>query len=94
MNHCAKMVYAEKVLGHIDLPGEWAGWRLRGKWLVSPDGERINPLRLRGILFREAGEKRLAKSEAAKAVTGGKVVAFRNGARQKMVGGHEPTTED
>lgn len=64
MNHCARRLYDEKVLGHIDLGGDWAGWRLRGKWLISPDGDRINPLRMRGILFREAGDKRISKQKA------------------------------
>lgn len=58
VNHCARNLYAEKVLGHVDLSADWAGWRLRGRWLISPDGDRINPLRLRGILFREALERR------------------------------------
>lgn len=58
LNPCARRLYAEKVIGHVDLAAEWAGWRLRGRWLISPEGDRINPERLRGILFREANEKR------------------------------------
>lgn len=61
MNDCARRVYQEKVLGHVDLAADWAGWKLRGRWLISPDGDRINPLRLRGILFREAQEQRIAR---------------------------------
>lgn len=64
MNPCARQRYQEKVLGHIDLTGDWAGWRLRGKWLISPEGDRINPLRLRGLLFREANEQRRHKAGA------------------------------
>lgn len=62
VNPCARKLYAEKVLGHVDLAADWAGWRLRGRWLISPEGDRINAQRLRGILFREANEKRRHKA--------------------------------
>jgi hypothetical protein len=45
--------YFFEIYQHADFAGDWAGWRLRGRWLISPDGDRINPLRLRGILFAE-----------------------------------------
>lgn len=77
MNDCARRLYSERVLGHIDLPGDWAGWRLRGKWLISPGGHRINPQRLRGILFREDGEQRVARARS-KAGHRGSVCAFPN----------------
>lgn len=38
---------------HIDPGGHWLGWRLRGRFLISPDGDRITPERLRGFLFTE-----------------------------------------
>lgn len=44
----------------IDFEGEWYGWRLRGRHLVSPDGQRITAERLRGLLWRDASELRLA----------------------------------
>lgn len=62
VNPCARRLYAEKVLGHVDLSADWAGWRLRGRWLISPEGDRINPLRLRGLMFREANEQRRHKA--------------------------------
>lgn len=62
LNKCARQLYAEKVLGHLDLQADWAGWRIRGKWLISPEGDRINATRLRGILFRESMEKRRHKA--------------------------------
>ena len=62
VNDCARRLYAEKVLGHVDLAADWAGWRLRGRWLISPEGDRINVQRLRGMLFREANEKRRHKA--------------------------------
>jgi hypothetical protein len=75
LNTCAKRLYAEKVNGHVDLAADWAGWRLRGKWLVSPEGDRINALRLRGILFRESGEKRVSKAKIKNGLQGS-VFAF------------------
>ncbi|HWK52871.1 MAG TPA: DUF3653 domain-containing protein [Hyphomicrobiales bacterium] len=43
-----------------DFNGEWYGWRLRGRHLVSPDGDRMTPERLRGLLWRDRAELRLA----------------------------------
>jgi len=53
MNWCAKRQMAERLLGHFALVNEWAGWRFAGRELVSPEGLRINPERLRGILHAE-----------------------------------------
>jgi hypothetical protein len=36
--------YAENV---HNLTGDWSGWRVRGHWLISPTGQRVNPLRVR-----------------------------------------------
>lgn len=44
----------------IDFPDEWFGWRLRGRHLVSPDGERITRERLSGLLWRDQQELRRA----------------------------------
>lgn len=49
---------------HIDPGGRWIGWRLRGNFLISPDGDKITPERLRGILFREDLAKRSRKWKA------------------------------
>jgi hypothetical protein len=35
---------------------------MAGRMLVSPDGDKISPARLRGILWRENLEKRLTTS--------------------------------
>ena len=43
-----------------DLSDDWQGWRVRGRELVSPERERITPERLRGLLWRDAMELRLA----------------------------------
>lgn len=40
------------------LHGPWAGWRLAGRDLVAPDGDRITPERLRGLLLRQELEAR------------------------------------
>ena len=46
--------------GALDLPGDWKGWRLRGRHLVSPEGERITQERLSGLLWRDQLELRRA----------------------------------
>ena len=87
LNECASRLYQEKVPGHVDLSADWAGWRLRGRWLISPDGQRINPLRLRGILSREDGEKRIHKAiHKARTTSGhqGEVVELRKGLRKTI----------
>lgn len=45
-------------------PESWAGWRFSGRLLVSPDGDRITPERLRGLLWRDAQEQRAAAVRA------------------------------
>ena len=57
LNPCAAARYAEQVLGHLDLFEDWRGWKFKGRYLVSPDGLKVNPERLRGILFRERLKK-------------------------------------
>ena len=84
LNECAGRLYREKVLGHVDLSADWAGWKLRGAWLVSPDGQRINPLRLRGLLFREAGESRVPRAKQRESGFQGAVVDFRETAREAL----------
>lgn len=41
---------------------DWSGWYWTdsGRYLKSPDGERISPHRLRGLLWRDAMELRRA----------------------------------
>lgn len=47
-NGCARRI----VDNHVELSGPWAGWRLAGRDLVAPSGERIPERRLRGLLWR------------------------------------------
>lgn len=49
-----RFMYDAVVLSRIDLAGEWAGWKIRGRVLVSPDGDRVPVERLRGLLFTES----------------------------------------
>lgn len=62
LNDCSAALYDAQVHNRIDLTGPWVGWRLRGRELVSPDGQRMSPQRLIGLLWREESEKRLAKA--------------------------------
>ncbi len=58
------------------LTGPFAGWSIRGNYLVSPDGDRMTPERLVGLAWRDKMELRLAgyasrrKAEAGKAIAG------------------------
>ena len=64
---CARAQHERLVHNRHELHGPWIGWRFAGRGLVSPDGDRINPERLRGILFTEALRRRYAKlSDGAK----------------------------
>lgn len=45
---------------NLDFEDEWYGWRLRGRHLVSEDGQRITIERLRGLMWRDKMELRLA----------------------------------
>ena len=41
------------VYNKTPLYGPWTGWRMAGRELVSPEGDRINPGRLAGLLWAE-----------------------------------------
>lgn len=58
-NTCASQLHERLVHNNTPLYGPWAGWRMAGRVLVSPDGDRISPERLRGILFVESNRLRL-----------------------------------
>jgi len=44
---------------NLDFEDEWYGWRLRGRHLVSNDGQRMTVERLRGLMWRDKMELRL-----------------------------------
>lgn len=55
-NPCA-LTHADHVLrNHVALYGPWKGWRLAGRELVAPSGERLTVERLRGLLWRQDAE--------------------------------------
>lgn len=83
-NPCAQAHYDRTVYNRHHLPDPWSGWRFAGRVLVSPDGDRITPERLRGILWSEAHSARKAarrqRLEAVSRMTDGlreKVLSLR-----------------
>ena len=69
-NACAAAHYRRIVENHVNLSGPWEGWRLAGRDLVSPDRKRISPERLRGLLFRQDSEARLARNRCKNGTPG------------------------
>ncbi|WP_161809026.1 hypothetical protein [Stenotrophomonas humi] len=70
-NSCASDHYRRVIENHVVLTGPWAGWRLAGRDLVAPSGERIPERRLRGLLWhahaadlRDSSRKRNAARKA------------------------------
>lgn len=63
-NDCARAFYDRTVHNLTPLHGPWEGWRLAGRELVAPDGSRISAERLRGLLWQQASEERLARVRA------------------------------
>jgi hypothetical protein len=55
-----KFMFNALVYQHMDMAGLWEGWKFRGKHFISPDGDRITPQRLRGLLWRDVMELRRA----------------------------------
>jgi hypothetical protein len=58
-NPCAAAHYDRTVYNRTALAGPWDGWRLADRFLISPDGDRITPERLRGLLWRQAADARI-----------------------------------
>ncbi|ALN91550.1 hypothetical protein LG3211_2583 [Lysobacter gummosus] len=69
----------------MDFTGEWYGWRLRGRYLISDDGQRIPLERLRGLLFRDANELRAAGFESRRKAEANRVSKARRGFAVKVV---------
>ena len=57
-NWCAAERYERLVHNRHELPAPWQGWRFAGRDLVSPDGDRISPERLKGLAWRVSMEAR------------------------------------
>ena len=64
-NACARAQHERIVHNRHELHGPWHGWRFAGRELVSPDGDRINAERLRGLLFAESLRRRYADPRPA-----------------------------
>lgn len=60
---------------------EWLGFRFAGRWLIGPDGDRITPDRLRGLLWRDAMELRRAGYASRRAAEAAKIAS----GRQRLV---------
>ncbi|TAA20544.1 hypothetical protein EA658_06180 [Pseudoxanthomonas winnipegensis] len=80
-NACAARRMDHLTRNHVELTGPWTGWRLAGKDLVSPSGQRVSPERMRGLLWRlEAEERRdrlRSRNASRKAVRQGIVTVIR-----------------
>jgi len=66
---------------HIDLDDDWAGWKIRGRYLVSPDGDRLTVGRVKGLAWRDHFELRRAGYASRRAAEAGK----RSPGRQSLV---------
>ena len=66
-NPCALAHYERVVHGHTDLRADWLGWKQRGRYLVAPDGQRISPERMRGIMWRWAAHLWMARQRTLSA---------------------------
>lgn len=66
-NACARAQHERIVHNRHELQGPWHGWRFAGRELISPEGDRINAERLRGLLFAESLRQRCTKTRPADA---------------------------
>lgn len=64
-NACAVAAHELRAYGKADLGGPWKGWRLAGRVLITPEGQRLPVERVKGIAWRQDAEDRLAKIKAA-----------------------------
>lgn len=55
--HALRVIY-----NHHSLHAEWSGWRMAGRWLVSPIGERIDASELLAMLKSRRAERLKAVS--------------------------------
>lgn len=63
---------------------DWHGWRVSGRWLIHPTGQRIPIERLRGLLWRDELELRRSGYESRRRATQGRTGAA-YGPRVKVV---------
>ena len=60
---------------HHDFTEDWYGWRLRGGYLVAPDGQRMTRTRLEGLMFRDKLELRRAGYASRRTAEAGRVAS-------------------
>lgn len=66
---------------------DWAGWRWSdsGRYLISPDGDKITAQRLKGLLWRDAQELRRAGFASRQKAENGKTRQALRGQKVKIV---------
>ena len=69
-NQCAAQVFDQVTRNHVRLHGPWAGWRLVGREMVSPEGVRVSPERMKGLMWRQEAEARLTAIRARNSNSG------------------------
>lgn len=75
-NDCAKQLHDRVIHNQTSLWGDWAGFRMAGRELVAPDGQRISVQRMKGLLWRDSMELRragFASRQRAERGTGAKI---------------------
>ena len=60
----SRWYYNATVYQHQDFVGDWAKWKMRGRFLISPHGERITAQVLDRVLYREAAIARAQREPA------------------------------
>lgn len=58
------------VLNHVGFEGKWAGWRMAGEFLISPDDLRLRCPQMRALFWEYGQKKRAKKEKVIKAKTG------------------------
>lgn len=56
--------YQRVVYNKTALHGDWTGWRMAGRFLIAPGGQRITPERVRGFLWNEHARGQAQKKAA------------------------------
>ncbi len=63
---------------------EWTGWKVRGRYLIAPDGQRIHQRRLLGLMWREEQELRRAGFASRDTADRGRVSPHSSRTRQMV----------
>lgn len=85
-NDCARAHWERVVLNHHHLHADWSAWRFAGRYLIAPDGTRITPRRLLGLLWSDECRSRVAAAEARKRARRGLASVVRLPPRERFEG--------